>query len=369
MLVYFGTVCRGAAVRDGGELVALDWATKTVRARRSIYPDDPPVDKDPNPRGNTRGCRGIVQCGDKILAANYHSVQIFDLDLNHIRNLSNDLFVGLHEIFLDNHRLWVTSTTIDAVLCFDINSNRLVESYWIREMKGIAKHFSLEPAKIDKSIDNRLLHLSTKHLEHPSHTHVNAVAVHDGRVYGLIKSYGAVVDLTKDRVVVETPELVGSHNLHIDASGYMYVNHTPKQFVRVFDSSSGKLIKHIDLKSSPDIRRLRRRTWLPHKTRTFLNKIGIAVRCSGRPLFLRGLAKCDNRVLVGMSPAAIAEIDLETGDVCDFYQYSNDVNVCIHGLSIVTPSRTTQGQSGPSQMCVHDAVSSSSRSESREDAQ
>ena len=305
------------------------------------------MDKDPNSRGNTRGCRGIVQYGDKILAANYHSVQIFDSELNHIRDLSHDLFVGLHEIFLDDQELWVTSTTIDAVCCIEINNESLVNSYWPREMERISRHFGLEPGRIDKSIDNRLLYLSTDHLDHPSHTHINAVAIFENRVLGLIPRQGAIVDLTNDSVVVESPDIVGSHNLFVDASGRMYVNQTLHQCVRIFDCSSGESIEHLDLNTSPEIRGLRRRFWPPYQTKRMLSRIGFNLAHFGRPLFLRGLARFEDRLLVGMSPAAIAEVDLESGQVCDFFQYSSNVNVCIHGLSIVQDPPVKTSDSTP----------------------
>ena len=81
MHVFFGTVVRGASVASGGELVKLDWGAKRVIRRVPIFPENPRLDHDPNPRGNTRGCRGLVQAGDKLLAADYHTVRVFDLDL------------------------------------------------------------------------------------------------------------------------------------------------------------------------------------------------------------------------------------------------------------------------------------------------
>ncbi len=58
--LVFGTVVRNAPVKQGGELVLLDWKKKTVIKTVPVFPDNPSMDDDPNPRGNTRGCKGIA---------------------------------------------------------------------------------------------------------------------------------------------------------------------------------------------------------------------------------------------------------------------------------------------------------------------
>ena len=63
MDVFFTTIVRGADVEHGGELVALDWGSKKVRARVPILPENPSF-VDPNPRGNqsaVRTCNGTKQ--------------------------------------------------------------------------------------------------------------------------------------------------------------------------------------------------------------------------------------------------------------------------------------------------------------------
>ena len=71
MDIYFGTVVRSAPVRDGGELVRLDWDAKRVVKRVSVAPENPNLDHDPNPRGNTRGVRGVQIRGENSNVA-YH---------------------------------------------------------------------------------------------------------------------------------------------------------------------------------------------------------------------------------------------------------------------------------------------------------
>ena len=53
-----------------------------------------------------------------------------------------------------------------------------------------------------------------------------------------------------------------------------------------------------------------------------------------KSIFVWGLEIIDsNRILVGVSPASILEIDIDKNKLLDFYQYSPDVDDTIHGLA------------------------------------
>lgn len=74
---------RSAPLEQGGEIVLLDWHNKTGEARQAIWPTNPEI-VDPNPRGNARGGRCIEVVGDKVIVANYHTLQVYDRQLNHL---------------------------------------------------------------------------------------------------------------------------------------------------------------------------------------------------------------------------------------------------------------------------------------------
>ena len=115
MNIYFGTIVRAARVSEGGSLFKLDWESKTISREVPIVPAEPALDHDPNARGNVRGCRGIRVVGDEVIAADYHTLNVFDRDLNPKRKISHGLMAGLHEIDIAGASVWVTSTTLDAV--------------------------------------------------------------------------------------------------------------------------------------------------------------------------------------------------------------------------------------------------------------
>ena len=82
MFIYFGTVVRAAPVKEGGSLFKMDWDTKTIIGEVPNVPIAPTLYHDPNARGNVRGCRGIQLVNDEVIAADYHTLNVFDLDLN-----------------------------------------------------------------------------------------------------------------------------------------------------------------------------------------------------------------------------------------------------------------------------------------------
>ena len=109
MQIFFSTVVRAAPVEKGGELIQLDWDSKTVLSRIPIAPKNPKI-IDPNPRGNARGGRGIVVLNDEIFVASYHTLEGYNSRLEPTRNITNGLLVGLHEVCKDERgNFWVAS--------------------------------------------------------------------------------------------------------------------------------------------------------------------------------------------------------------------------------------------------------------------
>ena len=129
MIIYFGTVARSAPVNEAGSLFRLDWERKIITREVLITPTEPSVLHDPNARGNVRGCRGICVVNDEIIAADYHTLNVFDRDLNLKRKISHGLMVGLHESQVVDASIWVTSTTLDAALKYQLEDGSLQASY------------------------------------------------------------------------------------------------------------------------------------------------------------------------------------------------------------------------------------------------
>jgi hypothetical protein len=347
--VFVSTVIRGAPLARGGELIKVDWNSKQVVRRVFIAPFDPVVN-DPNPRGNSRGGRGILFTDGRLIVASYHSLHIYDSDLNFMGKITHPSFVGLHELALSKDVILATATTIDAVLAVDMDGNCL-QSWWPRESGYLQKHLSITAMNIDKHVDNRLRYLDDQHLKSTGHLHLNAVVENEGTLYALINSYGIVYDMTNDRIVLEDPSIAGCHNLMFK-NGEIFINDTRGRRLMIYDYK-GLLLRAIDIMDFPEVaaiyhkaanpmgdllNKLQRRSMVSRVLKVlkanlvridFFNKR----KSVARPIFLRGLSPLKgNRVLMSFSPATIIEVDYVAGKLLGCCRISDNIDFSPHGL-------------------------------------
>jgi hypothetical protein len=337
MKLYFGTVIRKAPVNQSGSIYKLDWDRKQVVAERLMVPKDPSLEHDPNTRGNARGCRGIQVVGNDIIAANYHTLNVYDRDLNLKRTLSHGLMVGLHETFVDGNSIWVTSTSTDSAIKYNLRTGALEDQYWPREMPAFQEALGVEPMDVDKSADNRAAWLDTTRIIGPSHLHLNAVCVFRGEVYALFHSQCCVANLTRGTVVIRNENLKHAHNLIIEEPGVVWINDTHRCTIRQYELATGREICAINLRRQKYIGRLLLKSGLRAMREMGLRFFGSGRKATARPLYLRGLTLNRDYVFAGFSPATIVCLDKHSGEVLDYYFHTTDVRVCVHGL-VVDPA-------------------------------
>lgn len=346
MEIYLSTVARTAPITEGGELIRFNWDTKHVEARTPIYPEHPVVD-DPNPRGNTRGGRGIALLGDgRLVCASYHTLKIFDRNLDELYGITHPMMVNLHELVLDpNGNVFVACTSTDAVLEVDLKSGRIVNEYWPRSHPGIQQALNVQPLEIDRTKDNRIEFVSIPYQKDPSHLHINSVTRWCGETYALSNAFGAVLNLDRGEVVLHDPSIRGSHNLIVNRDEIL-INDTLGRRVRIYDRATGRCKQEIDLLCYPEIARIKAQSEasplmkevakLKHTPlKKAYYKLGLDKAVPALPLFVRGLAAVGDMLFVGFSPATIALFHRPTGDLLDLHQFTNDVRVCVHGLEVI----------------------------------
>ena len=333
MNIYFGTVARAAPVSEGGSLFKLDWDSKAIVREVPNVPVEPSLYHDPNARGNVRGVRGIRIHNDEVIAADYHTLNIFDRDLNLQRKLTHGLMVGIHETHLEGSSLWVTSTTLDAALKYKLEDGALEASYWPREMPEFQQALGLEPLPIDKSVDNRLNYLEQKSFRGPSHLHLNAVCEFRGDIYALFHSKCLVANLSKGTIVIQDEKLKHAHNLIMEEPGVVYVNDTHRTVVREYDLETGKQIRAIDIKKMRGIKSLLLKSAGRAIREMGVSFFGAKRKATAKPLYLRGLSITPDYIFAGFSPATIVCIDKGSGKLIDYFFHSIDMRVCIHGLT------------------------------------
>jgi len=320
MIVYFDTVRRKRPVREGGELVKLDWQSKKVLATVPLFPTEPDIEDDPNPRGNSRGGKGILIKGDEVFVGTYHTILVFDRDLNFKRRIANHLFANIHEMCFSGENTWVSATTIDCALLVDGRGNTL-KTWWPREEPLLQERYRLSPMEIDKKADNRVCHLNRELGLEESHTHLNGVAHHAGHTYVLLNRQGALVQIEPEvKVVVEDARLRAGHSPTLTADGQQVVVCSSFQKeVLVYDLKKGNLVKQVHLLDFPAVAGLYR----DYPDQPF-----------NKSIFVRGLEIiAGGRILVGISPASILEIDTGKRRLLDIYRHSRDVGDAVHGLA------------------------------------
>ncbi len=333
MNIYFGTVARAAPISQGGSLFKLDWDRKEIIKEVPTIPTAPDLYHDPNARGNVRGVRGIRIFNDEVFVADYHTLNIFDRDLNLRRKLTHGLMIGLHETQIVDSSIWVTSTPLDAVLKYSLDDGTLEASHWPREMPELQSALNLEPLPIDKSIDNRLNFLDTESFRGDSHLHLNAVCEFRGEVYALFHSKNVVVNLTQGVIVIDDKNLKHAHNLIMEEPGVVYVNDTHRTVVRQYDLDSGKQVRAINIRKMRGMNTLLLRSVGQAIRETGTNFFSKKWKATARPFYLRGLDITEDYIFAGFSPATIVRIDKKSGELIDYYFHSTDMRDCIHGLT------------------------------------
>jgi hypothetical protein len=326
MRVYVSTVVRGAPVEQAGELISIDWDKKKILKRVPIFPTDPSI-PGPNTRGGVRGGRGIVVLPKEVFVACYHSLLGFDHELSPTRKITNHQFAGLHEIKLVSDGIWVSSTPLGAAVKVNFDG-ALQQAWWAHEDPVVKERFRPAPLVVDKQKDNRMAYT-----ENFSKLHLNNVEVHDGRVYVSINNHGAVLRLFPTEIVAHDPALKGCHNGLVTEDDEILLNDSHHHTVIVFDLHTGHVKREIDLSQLPEVARLAHARGFKNvpwqvRVRNFIIRKRMA-----RPLFTRGMCRVDgSRLLVGVSPATVLELDYKEKRLLGLCQLSDSPNECVHGL-------------------------------------
>lgn len=359
MKLVFTTVLRHAAVAEGGWARVADWPSGRLLAKRQVAPTDPPV-VDPNPRGNSRGGRGVVIAGDAIVVANYHTLEVCNRELQVTGTFSLGNFAGIHEIMRRGERLFVASTAINAAAEVPLTAvldtaavktkpTAHARFWWPTEDPTVCEQLGVPCTNYpDKQADNRLRHLNLHNRGRVGHLHLNAVDADGGRLYALLNKPGAILRLDQSgsmEVVLRHRLLEGSHNLEFIAPGRAWVVGTRSGLLLECDIVAGEVRPLINLATTPFAREVGRATakpvrawsWLRNRDRSSVpGKGDKAADATARPLFWRGLAVDDNWIFIGTSPAAILGFDRRTFAYRGVVRFSGNVREIVHGIALTS---------------------------------
>ena len=142
---------------------------------------------DPNPRGGTRGARGIAVGDGEILVANYDTIFRYDASWRLVGAISNPQCADIHDIAFCDGRLWVASTRNDRLFQFDLDGN-VKDRFDPWDMGFVQDAFGIARGRSDAAGDLRDPRTHDK--SQTDRLHLNSFAFADDG--GLLVSLGQV---------------------------------------------------------------------------------------------------------------------------------------------------------------------------------
>ena len=318
--VFATTVLRESGHALTGYLLELDWRIGAVRRSLPI-----PVDtRHPlwNGRGGNRGGRGLAVHDGVLYVATAMSVLMYDTELQFIGELASPYLCGLHELFAEPDGLWCTSTVHDLIVKIDYQG-RMLDQWWGSESPALQRALRYEgrALNLDLKFPTGTFEAEYDRYCQEERLHVNTVWRHDGELYVLACRKNALIRIRPEpeTIILEDPALGSPHNGILTPDGRVLINDTINQRLRIYDRQTGQCEKTIE---------------------TIVRQEGRSSQFV-RVGWQRGLAHAEGSIyLVGTSPAAVFEVDIDSGRIGRLCVIDQDVRHCIHGL-IVTDQLTS----------------------------
>ncbi len=263
-------------------------------------------------RGMGRGLRGICFVGDEVYIAASDELFVFDRDMNMVRSHRCDFLHHCHEISYDGERfIYLTSTSYDSVLRFDVITGEFDRAWWFGGSKSGMVARAYDPMGKDGPPKADTLHL-------------NQVIVVDGVVYVSALRLGVLwtVDTATAAVGMYAKVPSMTHNCQPIDGGLILMNSTGEDCVVIADRR-GKVMKRFDY---------------PRYEESAMSHVGIG-EDHARQGFGRGL--CFDRswgerglVVAGSSPGTVSGFDVASGEMVASVNVSMDIRNAPHGLEI-----------------------------------
>jgi hypothetical protein len=103
--------------------------------------------QDPNPRGGTRGTRGVSAYGDRLIVANAERLFVFDGSWNLVGELTHELMADVHDVLAEERGIWVAATGTDMLL-FMSWAGRLERAWTFRKDRRLLKELGFRDGSL-----------------------------------------------------------------------------------------------------------------------------------------------------------------------------------------------------------------------------
>lgn len=268
-------------------------------------------------RGGERGLRGLAQYNGYIYICSCSEVIQYDMNFNQIQKFTCPYLYNLHDVWVYNDVLYITSTGYDSVVLFDLRTHQFTDAYFFRK-------------RIPTSFFDRLLIKLLPRFKYYSKVyaatkdggptlkdtvHINSVSVENGRIYVSGTGLDGIFHLdTKGKYhkVFELPTKTHNGQLHPD---FVIYNRTPTNKVIRLSANGEPLFTYE----------------IPQVTPTSHTGLNEKTAVAG---FNRGLVIHGDLLIVGSSPANISVFSLSKGALLKQVVVSKDIRNAIHGICI-----------------------------------
>ena len=269
-------------------------------------------------RGMGRGLRGICYVGDEIYIAASNELFVFDQQFNILRSFTCPYLHHCHEIAYDGQAyIYLSATSYDSVLRFDVQSQSFDQGWWIRPTKGMHNGkpvYGLKSVAYNPNEEGGA--------QEGDNLHINNVCVlgqGDSSVpmfSGL--AMNALVAIKDDQVKPFAMVPSTTHNCQPMGDGVV-MNSTGQDAVVITDKRA---------------RVLKKMSYPRYEESELLNTDipgDYARQAFGRGLYIDR----QNKLLIaGSSPGTVSAFDVESESLVSTVQVSNDLRNAPHGLEI-----------------------------------
>jgi len=276
--------------------------------------------EDPNPRGGTRGTRGVSAYGDRIVVANAERLFVFDTSWNLVSELSDRLMVDVHDVLAEERGVWVTATGIDLLLLVTWDG-RLEHAWPLRDDRKLLKELGFRKLPlpwIDRGLDLRNPELRDSEYVR---FHLNSLGRSSS---GLLLSFGRIWPEE------DTPNRTAS-----SALVRLIENGAAKPRLEILHRSENLRVPNHNIAEDGDLLMYNdsNRHVLVAYDRA-RDEVRSEVPIPGSPPYVRGLARIGSDVwLVGsQAPLAVHAVDLRRGQLVASYPLGGVHDEVVYGI-------------------------------------
>jgi hypothetical protein len=274
---------------------------------------------DPNPRGGTRGTRGISVYGDRIVVANAERLFVFDTVWKLVAELSNELMADVHDVLAEERGIWIAATGIDRLLLVGWDGS-LLHDWTFRKDRGLLRQLGFGRRALPKTQPIQDLRDPRERNSGYDRLHLNSLGRGSN---GILLSFGRVRPSEKLGTEYSSALLRATENgtgspqvdvLHVQAAVKLPSHNVEEDgdLLVYNDSSRHRLVAWDTARREPRCE----------------------VPIPGDPPYARGLAKIgDDLWLVGsQAPLSVHVVDVRRAEIVGSYQLGGIQDEVVFGI-------------------------------------